>query len=158
VREIGRRYPDLEPARYAPELIRRLITWMIDDVAAEATRRLNALAPSSADDIRNADRAVIGFSAPMAEAERSIKDFLFPRMYRHARVMRVMGEAEGVLRDLFRHFVSAPDDMPEEWRIGLAGAGEATRARRAGDFIAGMTDRFALQEHRRFFDSTPELR
>lgn len=158
VREIGRRYPDLESARFAHELIRRLITWMIDDVAAESARRLQALAPQTADDIRNADSAVIGFSPAMAEAERSVKDFLFPRMYRHARVMRVMGEAEGVVRDLFRHFVNAPDDMPEEWRSGLAEAGEAARARRAGDFIAGMTDRFALQEHRRFFDSTPELR
>jgi dGTPase len=158
VREIGRRYPDLEPARFAHELIRRLITWMIEDVAAESARRLNALAPGSADDIRNADHAVIGFSGAMAEAERSIKDFLFPRMYRHERVMRVMREAEGVLRDLFRHFSKAPQDMPEEWRSGLAGADEATRARRVGDFIAGMTDRFALEEHRRFFDSTPELR
>lgn len=158
VREIGRRYPDLEPARSAHELIRRLITWMIEDVAAESARRLNALAPASADDIRNAGSAVIGFSGAMAEAERSIKDFLFPRMYRHERVMRVMREAEGVLRDLFRHFVNAPDDMPEEWRSGLANADEAVRARRVGDFIAGMTDRFALEEHRRFFDLTPELR
>ncbi|MFN3350133.1 deoxyguanosinetriphosphate triphosphohydrolase, partial [Pseudorhodoplanes sp.] len=142
VREIRRRYPALEPARFAHEIVRRLITWMIEDVAAEATRRLNALAPSCADDIRNADHAVIAFSAAMAEAERGIKDFLFPRMYRHARVVRVMGEAEGVVRDLFRHFVKAPEDMPEEWQTGLAAAGEATRARRAGDFIAGMTDRF----------------
>ncbi|MFN3351796.1 MAG: deoxyguanosinetriphosphate triphosphohydrolase, partial [Pseudorhodoplanes sp.] len=69
-----------------------------------------------------------------------------------------MGEAEGVVRDLFRHFVKAPEDMPEEWQTGLAAAGEATRARRAGDFIAGVTDRFALEEHWRFFDLTPELR
>ncbi len=158
VREIGRRYPKLEPARFAHELIRRLITWMIEDVAAESARCLDALAPASADDIRNADRAVIGFSPAMAEAERSIKDFLFPRMYRHERVLRVMREAEGVVRGLFRHFVQSPGDMPDEWRSGLAEAGEATRARRAGDFIAGMTDRYALEEHRRFFDLTPELR
>jgi dGTPase len=69
-----------------------------------------------------------------------------------------MREAEGVVRDLFRHFLKAPEDMPEEWRSGLATAAEATRARRAGDFIAGMTDRYALEEHRRFFDLTPELR
>jgi len=158
VREIDRRYPGLEPARAAHELIRRLITWMIEDVAAESARRLKALGPSSVDDIRGADNAVIGFSSAMAEAERGIKDFLFPRMYRHQRVMRVMREAEDVLRDLFRHFSARPEDMSEEWRSGLAGASEATRARRVGDFIAGMTDRFALQEHRRFFDLTPELR
>ena len=158
VREIRRLYPALEPARFAHELIRRLITWMIEDVAAESARRLNALAPLSADDIRHAPDAVIAFSDAMAEAERGIKDFLFPRMYRHERVMRVMGEAATVVRDLFRHFMERPDDMPEEWRSGLAGAGAALRARRAGDFIAGMTDRFALEEHRRFFDLTPELR
>jgi dGTPase len=131
---------------------------MIEDVAAESARRLSALAPASVDDIRNAEGAVIGFSVAMAEAERAIKDFLFPRMYRHERVMRVMREADGVLRDLFRHFSKEPDDMPEEWRSGLAAADAAVRARRIGDFIAGMTDRFALEEHRRFFDLTPELR
>lgn len=158
VREIRRLYPGLEPARFAHELIRRLITWMIEDVAAESARRLNALAPQSADNIRHAPAAVIGFSDAMAEAERGIKDFLFPRMYRHQRVMRVMEEAAVVVRDLFRHFMERPDDMPEEWRSGLAGADAARRARRVGDFIAGMTDRFALEEHRRFFDLTPELR
>ena len=158
VREIGRRYPGLETARFTHELIRRLITWMIEDVTAESARRLQALAPESADAVRDADKPVIGFSAAMAEAERAIKDFLYPRMYRHARVQRVMAEAESVLHDLFRHYRDHPHDMPEEWRSGLAGADEATRARRIGDFIAGMTDRFALEEHRRFFDSTPELR
>ena len=158
VREIRRLYPGLEPARFAHELIRRLITWMIEDVAAESARRLDALAPLSADDIRNAPDAVIAFSAAMAEAERGIKDFLFPRMYRHERVMRVMEEAAIVVRDLFRHFTERPGDMPDEWRSGLSGADAAVRVRRVGDFIAGMTDRFALQEHRRFFDLTPELR
>ena len=135
-----------------------LITWMIEDVAAESKRRLVAIAPRSADDVRSAGHAVIGFSDAMAEAEHAIKDFLYPRMYRHKRVMHVMREAEGVLRDLFRHFSEHPDDMSEEWRSGLAGADASVRARRVGDFIAGMTDRFALEEHRRFFDSTPELR
>jgi len=158
VRDIRRRHPGLDPARFAHELIRRLITWMIEDVAAESVRRLEALAPSSVEDIRDAGNPVIAFSAAMTEAERGIKDFLFPRMYRHPRVAQVMGEAEGVLRDLFRHFLRSPEAMPEEWQSGLDGADEAVRARRAGDFIAGMTDRFALEEHRRFFDSTPELR
>jgi dGTPase len=157
-REIRRRHPRLEPARFAHELIRRLITWMIEDVAAESARRLAALAPQSADDVRHAGQAVIGFSDAMAKAERAIKDFLYPRMYRHERVMRIMREAEGVLRDLFRHFSRVPADMPEEWRSGLADADTGFLARRVGDFIAGMTDRFALEEHRRFFDSTPELR
>ncbi|MGD9922457.1 MAG: deoxyguanosinetriphosphate triphosphohydrolase [Pseudorhodoplanes sp.] len=157
-REIRRRHPGLEPARFTHEMIRRLITWMIEDVAAESTRRLEAISPLSVEEVRDATSPVIAFSDAMTEAERAIKDFLYPRMYRHDRVMRVMREAEGVLHDLFRHFLHSPGDMPEEWRTGLAGADDAARALRVGDFIAGMTDRFALAEHRRFFDSTPELR
>ena len=79
-------------------------------------------------------------------------------MYRHPRVARVMAQAEGVVRDLFARYSAHPGDMPEEWSDGLADADEATRARRIADFIAGMTDRFALVEHARLFDSTPELR
>ena len=79
-------------------------------------------------------------------------------MYRHARVQRVMGEAAHVVRDLFARYSTHPDDLPAEWREGLAGLDEAVRARHIADFIAGMTDRYALAEHTRLFDSTPELR
>jgi len=79
-------------------------------------------------------------------------------MYRHARVKRVMNEAERVVRDLFARFDASPGELPPEWTDGLAGSGEAARARRIADFIAGMTDRYALAEHARLFDSTPELR
>ena len=79
-------------------------------------------------------------------------------MYRHARVLRVMNEAAGVVRDLFGRYTAHPGDLPAEWREGLANADETARARRIADFIAGMTDRFALAEHARLFDSTPELR
>ncbi len=158
VRDVMRRYPSLEPVRVAHELMRRLITWMIEDVAAESQRRLAALAPADADAIRQADAPVIAFSDAMAEAEKGIKDFLYPHMYRHERVLRVMNEAGGVVADLFRHYTQHPQDMPEEWRGDLAAGDAGAVALRAGDFIAGMTDRFALVEHARFFDSTPELR
>ena len=79
-------------------------------------------------------------------------------MYRHARVMHVMDQAAGVVRDLFARYSARPGDLPAEWREGLDGADEAARARRIADFIAGMTDRYALAEHARLFDSTPELR
>ncbi len=158
VREVRRRYPGLDEARVAHELMRRLITWMIEDAVAESTRRLSALAPENADRVRMASHPVIAFSKPMTEAERGIKDFLLPRMYRHERVMRVMEEAANVVRDLFAHYTATPSDMPEEWSADLRRGDAAAVARRAGDFIAGMTDRFALAEHARFFDSTPELR
>ncbi len=79
-------------------------------------------------------------------------------MYRHPRVMRVMDQAAGVVRDLFARYSTHPADLPVEWQEGLAGLDDAARARHVADFIAGMTDRYALAEHGRLFDSTPELR
>jgi dGTPase len=94
----------------------------------------------------------------VAEADRAIKAFLTPRMYRHQRVMQVMADAERVVRELFTHFMSHPDALPAEWGKGFTSLNASDRARRVSDFIAGMTDRFALAEHARFFDSTPDLR
>ena len=154
--EIAAQHPRIEPARRVHELVRWLIARMIEDVIAESARHLQATAPRSADEVRRAGAPVVGFSAAMAEADRAIKGFLYPRMYRHQRIMRIMGEAERVVSDLFAHFVAQPADLPPEWSFDAADA--AARARRIADFIAGMTDRYALIEHARFFDSTPELR
>ncbi len=151
-------YPALDEARLVHELIRRMIGLLIDDVVAETRRRLMALAPQSADEVRAQSSPVAGFSIAMGEADGAIKSFLKARMYRHPRVMRVMDDAASVLRDLFARYSAHPGDLPEDWREGLTGADEAKRARRIADFIAGMTDRFALAEHARLFDSTPELR
>jgi dGTPase len=138
--------------------MRRLITRTIEDVIAESRRRLAALGATSADDIRAAGHPVVAFSPEFAAADRGIKDFLFPRMYRHARVMRIMGDAEGVVRDLFARYVAEPQELPVEWRHDLDRSDAVAQARRIADFIAGMTDRYALMEHDRLFDSTPELR
>jgi dGTPase len=156
--EVRSSHPGLDAARQVHELIRRLIGLLIEDVIAETGRKLAALAPRTADDVRLAKAPVAGFSAVVGEADRAIKAFLETRMYRHARVMRVMDEAAGVLRDLFARYSAHPRDLPAEWSEGLDGLAEAARARRIADFIAGMTDRFALAEHARLFDSTPELR
>ena len=151
-------YADLDEHRLVHELIRQLIGFLIDDVVTETGRRLAGLGPRSADDIRNAAAPVAGFSADVGEADRAIKAFLKPHMYRHPRVMRVMDEAAGVVRDLFARYNAHPGDLPGEWQQGLAGLDDAARARHIADFIAGMTDRYALAEHGRLFDSTPELR
>jgi dGTPase len=156
--EIRASYPALDRARCVHEVIRRLITRMIGDVVAASDERLRLIGANSPGDIRGADGPVVGFSPAMAEADRAIKAFLFPRMYRHARVRGVMEAARGVVRDLFGHFAANPDDLPADWRHDLENISEAARARRIGDFIAGMTDNFALAEHARYFDSTPELR
>ena len=108
--------------------------------------------------MRDAAAPVGGFSAQMAEADRAIKGFLYPRMYRHARIARIMGEAEAVVCDLFARYAAQPADLPADWAQARRPGDEAARLRRIGDFIAGMTDRYALVEHARLFDSTPELR
>jgi dGTPase len=156
--DIRAQHPALDPSRVVHELVRRLITRMIEDVIAETGARLRALAACSADDVRHAALPVGSFSPAMAEADRAIKGFLYPRMYRHSRIMRIMGDAERLVCDLFRRYLEQPGDMPAEWAQLADGADEAARLRHIGDFIAGMTDRYALVEHARLFDSTPELR
>ncbi len=158
LREIAAQHPRLEPGRHAHELMRRLITRMIEDVIAQSRRHIVELEPNSPDAVHNAGRPVVGFSAAMAEADRAIKDFLYPRLYRHARIMRIMGEAEEVVRRLFAHYVKAPGDLPADWLGGIDGADAKGGALRIADFIAGMTDRYAMVEHTRIFGATPELR
>ncbi|NIX77235.1 deoxyguanosinetriphosphate triphosphohydrolase [Microvirga terricola] len=157
LREIEARYPKLDLSRRIHELTRRVITRFVEDVVAEGDRRLAALAPASAADIRHANATTICFSPAMQEAEASVKRFLYAHMYRHPKVMEVRRQADDVLRDLFRRFMTDPQAMPEEWRADLP-TDEPRLARRVADYIAGMTDRYAILEHRRLFDVTPDLR
>jgi len=158
LREIEALHPRIEPSRQVHELVRRLITRMIEDVIAQSRRHIVALEPASVDEVRDAGHPVVGFSPAMAQADRAIKDFLYPRLYRHARIMRIMGEAEQVVRRLFDRYAGEPRDMPPEWISGLDPADTNGRALRIANFIAGMTDRYAMEEHARLFGSMPELR
>ncbi len=158
LQEIDGRYPGLELSRRIHELTRRVITRFVEDVLAEGDRRLAALSPGCAEDIRQASGSVICFSEGMTEADAAIKRFLYAHMYRHPKVMKVRAEADDVLRDLFRRFKAEPDLMPDEWRADLPKDDEPGLARRVADYIAGMTDRYAILEHHRLFDVTPELR
>ncbi|MSO66690.1 MAG: deoxyguanosinetriphosphate triphosphohydrolase [Pseudolabrys sp.] len=155
---IGAQETSLESARRVHEIVRYLITRMIEDVIAETGRRAAALKLKSAADVRNAAGSLVAFSSAMQKADAAIKGFLYPRMYRHERVMHVMGDAERVVRELFAHYAKTPGDLPAEWREGIGAADEGARARRIADYIAGMTDRYALIEHARYFAGTPELR
>ena len=155
--DIDREHSGLETARRVHEVVRRIITRMIEDVIAECGRRVAMLKPRSAVEVREAPRPIVGFSPAMDKADRDIKGFLYPRMYRHDRVMRVMDDAEGVVRDLFGHYSAIPADLPEEWHEGM-GTNDSDKTRRIADYIAGMTDRYALVEHAKYFKQTPELR
>ena len=158
LREVRDVYGRLDAGRESHELMRRLITRLIEDVIAQTGRRLRAMAPSGPADLRLAGEPTVGFSAATAAADRAIKGFLSVRMYRHARISRIMGEAENVVCDLFARYVAAPGDIPAEWVQNVDTSDEPGRLRRVADFIAGMTDRYALIEHARLFPATPELR
>jgi dGTPase len=157
LRAIDARAPDIETARRVHEVVRALITRMIEDVIAETERRVAAHNPSLTE-LRRAAGRLIAFSPAMQKADAAIKGFLYPRMYRHERVMRVMNDAERVVRDLFAHYTKTPADLPAEWAEGIGGADQGGRARRIADYIGGMTDRYAQIEHARYFKETPELR
>lgn len=94
----------------------------------------------------------------MAVTDRAIKGFLTPRMYQHERVLTAMNPAQHVLRDLFSHYLGHIETLPPDWARDLESEDKSGKARRVADFIAGMTDNFALAEHCRFFDTTPDLR
>ena len=158
IAEIERCYPDLDDARRGAELVRELISYLIGAVFSEGRRRLEAARPVSVEDVRRHGEVLIAFPPDVAQAEAEIKAFLKQRMYRHQRVMRVMGEAEQILFDLFARYQNTPGDLPAEWLPPEGCDSETELARRIGNFIAGMTDRFAITEHQRLFDSTPDLR
>jgi dGTPase len=159
IAEITRHYPALDDIRRGAELVRELISYLIGAVITETQRRLDLASPKSVDDVRNHGEVLVAFPAGVAQAEADIKSFLKQHMYRHSRVMRVMGEAEAILFDLFARYQKVPGDLPPEWLPpGAEAETETERARRIGNFIAGMTDRFAMTEHQRLFDSTPDLR
>jgi dGTPase len=158
IAEIDTHYAGLDQDRRGAELVRDLISYLIGSVVSEAHKRLDAAHPMSPDDVRRYDKQLVAFAPAVTAAEAAIKAFLKQHMYRHPRVMRVMGEAEGIVANLFARYRDDPSALPAEWQDGIAQESEAARARRIGNFIAGMTDRFALTEHQRLFDSTPELR
>jgi dGTPase len=158
IHAIDRHYPRLDHDRRGAELVRELISYLISAVASEARKRLDRAQPKSADDVRRHGEQLVVFPPDVAQAEAGIKAFLKRHMYRHKWVMRVMGEAEQIVVELFTRYHETPSDLPAEWLEGAAYESETARARRIGNFIAGMTDRFAITEHQRLFDSTPELR
>jgi len=147
--EVDATYPGLHPRRRRHEALRRVFGLMVGDVLAESRHRLDALAPDSAGAVRRLGQPVITFSGRMAGGIDTIKAFLFRRMYRHYRVRRMRAKTAAVVRDLFDVFLNDPNLMPDEWSAAAIEAGsEVLRARIVADYIAGMTDRFALEEHR----------
>lgn len=156
--EINRVHRDLGSSRLIYELTRRLITALVNDVVDQSRRRLADLNPHVPDDIRRAENPVIAFSAAMTDGLDELRFFLLSFVYRHKRIMGIMTDAEQIVRDLFARYMEDTQTLPEDWRVELPRRDEEKSARHVADFVAGMTDRYAMREHRRLFDVTPELR
>jgi dGTPase len=156
--EVRRVHPGIDGTRLLYETNRRLITAMIDDVTAETRRRLEVLSPRGIDDVRHAQNAVVAFSPRMQRELDLLRAFLTTRVYRAPRIDRIMSDAARVVAELFARYSEDPAALPPEWREQAPAPGTRRYARHIADFIAGMTDRYALAEHRRLFDATPDLR
>ncbi|NEX45228.1 deoxyguanosinetriphosphate triphosphohydrolase [Pseudotabrizicola algicola] len=148
--EVDALYPGLDPMRRRHEALRRVFGRMVEDVIAVAQGRLEAAKPQSVDDIRMLGTTVIRFSKPLYQELKAIRSFLFHRMYRAPSVMAVRAKVTQVVQDLFNAFMADPSLLPEEWEHAVqACTDQIELARTVADYVAGMTDRFAIQEHGR---------
>jgi dGTPase len=149
--EVERDHDGLDEQRLVAETVRRLIGVWIDDLVWESNNRIAAAKPASAEDVRAAGKPLIGFSDVMNEHQAVLRRFLMARMYRHWKVNRSRSHAKRILRQLFELLLAEPELLPPDWQKGGDGPGGQRTARRVCDYIAGMTDDFAIDEHRRLF-------
>ncbi|MCB2115589.1 MAG: deoxyguanosinetriphosphate triphosphohydrolase, partial [Rhodobacteraceae bacterium] len=148
--EVDRLYPGLDPSRRRHEALRRVFGAMVEDVIAVARNRLEAAHPQSAAEIRAMDGPIIRFSKPLYQNLKAIKSFLFTRMYRAPTVVKERQRVTAMVNELFPLFLNSPELLPDEWHADVADARTETElARVVLDYVAGMTDRFAIQEHDR---------
>ena len=147
--EVRAEYPGLDESRRIHEAVRRLIGAMVDDLLSETGNRLAGSGIDSADGVRRLGRPVAAFSATMQAHVRAVKEFLFANMYRHDHVNRMTADARRMVRDLFMAILDDPKHLPEDWRRKAENGGTQATAQVVADYIAGMTDRFAIEQHRR---------
>ncbi len=148
---VERDHPGLDDDRLGAETIRRLIGVWIDDLVWESGNRIAAANPQSVEEVRAAGKPLVGFSDEMNENQAVLRRFLMARMYRHWKVNRSRSHAKRILKELFDLFIAEPELLPPDWQQGGDGANGPRTARRVCDYIAGMTDDFAIDEHKRLF-------
>ena len=149
---VRKTYPDLDTSRTIHEAVRRMIGAMVNDLISETGRRLVEAKPESATAVRHYRHTLAGFSEEMRQNDAALKKFLFENMYRHYKLNRMTSKARRVVKDLFKLLVEEPECLPTEWRKNAGKPGAQGTAELVADYIAGMTDRHALDEHRRLFD------
>ncbi len=148
---VARDYPGLEQARAQGEAVRRLIGIWVGDLVAESQRRIKVYAPKSANEVRALPQSLVGFSDDMLTKAAQLRKFLYARMYRHWKVNRARSQARRIVHELFDVFLAEPDTLPPEWHARNSEDPDKA-ARLVCDYIAGMTDDFAIDEHRRLFN------
>ena len=146
--EVHRSWPDLEDRRLIYEVIRRMIGHVVTDLIEHTAAGIESLAPEDIDDVRHHDQRVVGFSESVFEMHTGLKKFLRENLYRHERVRSMNDKTRAMIEVLFERYMSRPAEMPD-WFRDKASAGDAEQARAVADYIAGMTDRFAIAEHER---------
>jgi len=152
VAEVDALHPGIEPRRRKHEALRRLFSAMVADLMRETVARIERAAPDSAEAVRRHPAPLAGFSGGMIVGIDAIRAFLKARMYRHFRVNRMTVKAHAVIAEMFPLLLGEPNLLPEEWAAEAATLDRAGKARLVADYIAGMTDRYALDEHRRMTD------
>ena len=145
--EVRRRYPDVPETRLVSELIRQQIGAMVNDVLVETRSRIAEAKVSRVEEVRAAGRSLAGFSDKMHADERALKAFMYANLYHHPRQLAVADLAKTIISGLFAAYAADPATLPETWRATLP-ADEPHRSRHIGDFIAGMTDRYAASRYR----------
>jgi dGTPase len=152
IRSVRADWPGIDTRMLRLEAVRRMIGEMVGDVIAETRRRAGAGLVDSPEAVRRLGRPLVAFSPDMAEDLARLREFLHQRMYRHYRVNRTRSQARRILREMFNLFMAEPDVLPGGWSDEVRGSDEANGARLVCDYIAGMTDRYAIEEHRRLFN------
>ena len=142
--EVHERYPDLEDRRLIYEIIRRMIGAVVSDLIEETRNRVQAAAPGSIDDVRNAGKPLVSMSDAMYEKHVSLKKFLHKHLYRHEQKLEMTRKVQAMVQDLFAAYMEDVNRMPVQFATAASGA---DRARVVADFIAGMTDRYAIAAH-----------
>lgn len=155
--DIRSKHPKLDSTRIGYELVRRQITTMVEDVIEHSHTVLNQLKPENISDIHNAGRMIVGFSPAMRDNEKQLKAFLFANLYYHEDVLTRRRLAENTVAELFKIYLSSPETLPDEWRERATNLAGTPLARLISDFISGMTDNYAIREHRRLFDQASNL-
>ena len=145
-------YPHLDESRTVYESVRRLIGLWINDLTTETLARAKKHKPDSAADVRAMDVPLVAFSSELEQKQQALRAFLYEKMYKHYKVNRMRSQAKRILKDLFDLFLAEPETLPPPWRMDAEQVKGARRARLVCDYIAGMTDNFAIDEHRRLFN------